>query len=358
MSRPTIVDVAKTAGVSKATVSRVMSGNAEYMRPATRDRVLAAIEQLDYRPSSVARSLTSKRTFAAGILVSDVGNPFYPEVIRGVEDVALEHEYNIFLCNTGYDLERGMTQIQSLIDKQVDGVLIMSSTMSDDWIAELKKHSIPAVILDWKINDDIGAVIGVIDVHFQPGITAAVEHLAGLGHQRLAHVCGPMHLHTSKLRYDAFLQAAEAMNIPAEHITVIESNLRIDGGREALQHLLTLPERPTAVFASNDLMAMGIVRAARTNGLQVPEDLSVVGLDDIWLVEDMEPPLTTVALPRYEIGSIAMQMLLELLSSENEPTANRDHKQVETYLVVRQSTTQPPTDRRKDTQNNHHDNDT
>ena len=358
MSRPTIVDVAKTAGVSKATVSRVMSGNTEYMRPATRDRVLAAIEQLDYRPSSIARSLTSKRTYTAGILVSDVANPFYPEVIRGVEDVALDHNYNVFLCNTGYDLERGMTQIQSLIDKQVDGVLIMSSTMSDDWVLALKEHDIPTVILDWEINNDISGAIGVIEVDFETGIAAAVEHLVGLGHQQLAHVCGPLDMHTSKLRHDAFLKATQDFDIPREHVAVIESNLRIEGGREALQQLLALTKRPTAVFAANDLMAMGIVRAARTNGLQVPEDLSVVGLDDIWLVEDMEPPLTTVALPRYEIGSIAMQMLLELLSSENEPTANLDHKQVETYLVVRQSTTQPPTDRRKDTQNNHHDNDT
>ena len=148
MSRPTIVDVADIAGVSKATVSRVLSGNAEYMRVETRERVLAAIAELDYRPSSVARSLTSKRTQTAGILVSDIGNPFYPEVIRGVEDVALNNSYNIFLCNTGYDLVRGMTYIRSLIDQQVDGALIMSSTMSDDWVLELAKHNIPNVVLD------------------------------------------------------------------------------------------------------------------------------------------------------------------------------------------------------------------
>jgi LacI family transcriptional regulator len=341
MSRPTIMDVAKAAGVSKATVSRVLSGNAEYMRVGTRDRVLAAIDELNYRPSSVARSLTSKRTLTAGILVSDIGNPFYPEVIRGVEEVALTNGYNIFLCNTSYDLERGMTYIRLLIDQQVDGALIMSSTMSDEWVLELTSHNIPTVILDWEVNREVAGALGVIEVDFEAGITEAVEHLVNLGHQRLAHVCGPMELRTSRLRHDAFQKATEILSIPAKQITLIEGNLRIDGGRAALQQLLALPDRPTAVFAANDLMAMGIVRAARANGLQVPTDLSVVGLDNIWLVADMEPPLTTVALPRYEIGQTAMEMLFELMARESGSQDGVLRKQVETHLVIRQSTAVP-----------------
>ncbi len=281
--------------------------------------------------------------YTAGILVSDVGNPFYPEVIRGAEDVALENDYNLFLCNTSYDMNRGMTQIRSLIDKQVDGVLIMSSTMSDNWVLELKNHNIPAVILDWEINDEMGGALGVIEVDFETGIMAAVEHLVGLGHRRLAHVCGPLNLHTSRLRHDAFQKATEVFNIPASHVHVIESNLRIEGGREAFQHLMTLPDQPTAVVAANDLMAVGIVRAARTSGLRVPENLSVVGLDDIWLVADMEPPLTTIALPRYEIGTLAMKMLFDLLADENEYSQGIYRKQVVTSLVIRQSTGQPST---------------
>lgn len=357
MSRPTIVDVAKAAGVSKATVSRVMSENAEYVRPATRDRVLAAIEQLGYRPSSIARSLTLKRTNTASILVSDVGNPFYPDVIRGVEDVALEHDYNIFLCNTSYDLDRGMTYIRSMIDKQVDGILIMSSSMSDEWLEELEKHSIPAVVLDWSVHGIKGAV-GTIGVDFEPGIQAAVDHLLDLGHQRFAHISGPLRLQTSQLRRKAFLVALKSRGIAFEEVVTIESNLRLDGGGLALAQMKELSQLPTAIFTANDLMAMGLIRAARAQQMRVPEDLSVVGLDDIWLAADMEPPLTTVALPRYEIGSIAMQMLLDLLASKHKPHATIDHKQVETYLIVRQSTTQPPMDRRKDTQSNHHDNDT
>lgn len=338
MSRPTIVDVAEIAGVSKATVSRVLSGNAEYMRAETRERVLAAIKELDYRPSSVARSLTSKRTQTAGILVSDIGNPFYPEVIRGVEDVALTNGYNIFLCNTGYDLDRGMTYIRSLIDQQVDGALIMSSTMSDEWVLELAKHDIPTVILDWAVDREVSGSLGVIEVDFESGITDAVEHLVNLGHRRLAHICGPLDLRTSRLRHDAFQKATGTLDISPDLITLIEGNLRIDGGRAALQQLLALPDRPTAVFAANDLMAMGIVRATRASGLHVPDDLSVIGLDNIWLVTDMEPPLTTVALPRYEIGRIAMEMLFELLARDGKSQQKVLYQQVETHLIVRQST--------------------
>ncbi len=344
MARPTIANVAETAGVSKATVSRVLSGNAEYMRPETRSRVLEAIDKLDYRPSSIARSLTSKRTFTAGLLVSDIGNPFYPEVINGVEETALEQGYNIFLCNTSYDLERGMTYVRSLIDKQVDGVLIMSSTMSDEWVRELAKHNIPTIILDWEINDDVTGSLGVIDVNFEAGIQAAVEHLDALGHTRLAHVGGPMDLRTSRMRLDAFGKATAALAIPPEQVTIIPGNLRIDGGRAALEQIMAMPERPTAVFAANDLMAMGLIRAARANGLQVPADLSVIGLDDIWLIADMEPPLTTVALPRFEIGRLAMGMLFELLAAdeaEKSTTPTLLRRQVETHLVIRQSTAAP-----------------
>ncbi len=339
MSRSTIADVAQLAGVSKSTVSRVLSGNAEYMRAATRERVEQAIAELGYRPSSVARSLISKRTLTAGMLVSDIGNPFYPEVINGAEDVALKQGYNIFLCSSNYDLERGMTFVRSLIDKQVDGVLVMSSTMSDEWVQELARHNVPVVVLDWN-TQDIEGTVGAISVDFEPGIRAAIDHLVELGHRRIAHVSGPLHLRTSHLRQDAFLKAMAAHNIDSQQITIVEGDLRIDGGKEALDHLLTLPERPTAVFAANDLMAMGIVRAARANDLRVPDDLSVVGLDNIWLIEDMEPPLTTVALPRYEIGQLAMQMLFDLLQ---EPALAQSvyHRQVETYFVIRQSTAVP-----------------
>jgi LacI family transcriptional regulator len=286
----------------------------------------------------VARSLKSKRTYTAGLLVSDVGNPFYPKVIYGVEDVALAHGYDVFLCNTNYDQKRGMTFVRSLVDKQVDGVLIMSSSMSDEWVRELVEQQIPVVILDWNVQP-LAGVVGALDVNYEPGIRAAVDHLVELGHRRFAHISGPMTLPTSGMRQDAFLNALAAHNIDPQQTIIIEGDLRIDGGRKALLQLLNAPQRPTAVFTANDLMAMGVVRAARAHNLRVPEDLSVVGLDDIWLVADMEPPLTTVALPGYEIGKTAMQMLFDLLQDfDTFPSGTVYAKQVETSLIVRQST--------------------
>lgn len=340
-SRPTIADVAKVAGVSTSTVSRVLNGNYAYIRDETRDRVLKAIEELQYRPSSVARSLTLKRTNTAGVMISDIGNPFYPDVIRGIEDVALEHDYNIFSCNTNYDLARGMKFVRSFVDKRVDGVLVMSSAMSDAWLVELAKNNIPVVVLDWKVSaDNVDA--STIKVDFDCGIGQAVEYFIALGHRHFAHISGPLDLPTSRLRRDGFLNALARHGVDAHTVLVVEGNLRIDGGREALKRLLTASRFPTAVFTANDLTAMGLLSAARAHGLRVPEDLSVCGMDDIWLTSETDPPLTTVALPRYEIGSTAMHMLLRLLNERGAEDAEgvNYREVVETRLVVRQSTAQ------------------
>jgi LacI family transcriptional regulator len=337
MARATIAEVAKKAGVSKATVSRVLSGNYAYLRPATRARVEAAIDALAYRPSSVARSLTSKRTQTAGVMIADIGNPFYPDVLHGIEDTALKAGYNLFLCNTNYDLDRGMDYVHSLVDKRVDGVLIMTSAFSDAWLEELEASHVPMVILDWEVQTR-GGNISAIGVDFRRGIQAAVEHLIGLGHRRFAHVGGPAHLPTSSYRREAFQQALAGFGIETSQVAMIEGNLRMDGGRRALAPLLALPEPPTAFFAANDLTAIGLLQEARANGTRVPDDLSVVGLDDIWLAAQSDPPLTTVALPRYEIGALAMRLLFDLLNQPGDHYIEGVYTRVRTSLVVRQST--------------------
>ncbi len=336
MSRPTIADVAKFAGVSKATVSRVLSGNYEYMRPKTKAQVEDAIEKLNYRPSSVARSLTSNRTNTAAILVSDVGNPFYADVIRGAEDGALKRQYDIFLCNTNYDLARGLSSLRSLIDKRVDGVLLMSSSMSELWLEELRRSNVPAVVLDWELKSHD---INTINIDYATGIEQAVAHLVAQGHQQLAHVSGPLALRTARERRDAFLQSAARHGLDAANIPVIEGNLQIDGGRTAIERILALPQRPTAVFAANDLTAMGVIAGARAAGVGVPDELSVIGLDNIWLAEQIDPPLTTVALPRYEIGRIATQLLFEQI---DHPDSKPVRRVVETTLIIRKSSGTAP----------------
>ncbi len=341
MGRATIGEVARKAGVSKATVSRVLSGNYTYLRQETRRRVETAIEELAYRPSSVARSLTSKRTQTAGVMIADIGNPFYPDVLRGIEDIALTRRYNLFLCNTNYDMGRGMDYVHSLVDKRVDGVLIMTSGFAQEWLEELETNNVPVVILDWEVQARSGNV-SAIGVDFRRGIQAAVEHLLALGHRRFAHVSGPAHLPTSGYRADAFRQSLAGCGISTDQILTVEGNLQQDGGRRALVQILAAGERPTALFAANDLTAYGVLQEARSQGISVPGDLSVVGLDDIWLAAQSEPALTTVALPRYEIGALAMRLLFDLLDKPGDHYIESVYTRVRTSLIVRQSTGPAP----------------
>jgi LacI family transcriptional regulator len=334
MKRVTISDVAHKAGVSKSTVSHVIN-QTRFVLPETKQRVVQAIEELDYRPSGIARSLVSQKTRTAGLLISDVGNPFYHEVIMGVEEVALANGYSIFLCNTSYDLERSMKLIHSLIDRSVDGVLYMSSTMSLDMVQEVTKNQIQAVVLDWGIPQ-VEELASTVRIDFHSGIQEAVDHLADFGHKHIAHVSGPLSLWTAVERREAFFDALRAHSLYNPDTIVAEGNLRIEGGYQAYQVLSLAKPRPTAVITANDLTALGVLWAARNDGLTLPDDLSVIGLDDIDLASKVTPSLTTIALPRYEIGKIAMQLLLDEIDN---PAGGWKKQEVATRLVVRESTT-------------------
>ncbi len=332
MKRVTINDVAHQAGVSKSTVSHVIN-RTRVVNDDTRQRVLSAIDALDYRPSGIARSLVSQKTRTAGLLISDVGNPFYHDVIMGVEEVALAHGYSIFLCNTGYDTARGMKFIQSLIERSVDGVLFMSSSMQIEMVDELINRQIHAVVLDWG-GAQVQELAATITIDFSAGLCQAVRHLVELGHRRIAYVSGPLDFWTSRFRRDAFFSALELNGLDPAQAFVTQGNLRIEGGGAAMKEIIQASPRPTAVVAANDLTALGILWAARNYGLHIPQDLSLIGLDDIDLVARVTPPLTTIALPRYEIGRLAMQTLLKML----EDTTGITRQVVPTRLVVRAST--------------------
>lgn len=337
MKRVTIGDIARQAGVSKSTVSHVIN-QTRFVSEETTQRVLKAIDELDYRPSKVARGLASERTGTVGLLISDVGNPFYHKVIRGVEDVALQNDYSVFLFNASYDLDRSLKYIRSMIDRQVDGVMFMSSRLTTDLLGELTRHGIPAVILDWEEAQIDG--VATIAFDFESGIYEAVEHLVGLGHRWFAHVSGPPDLWTARVRQRLFLDALDEQGIDPESVLVVKGNLRIDGGREALPEIVEAPNRPTAVFTANDLTALGLVWEARKRGVRIPEDLSVVGLDDIELAGQISPPLTTIKLPRYQMGAVAMRALLALIREKAGSEVARHI--MSTRLVVRESTGVPP----------------
>jgi len=337
MKRITITDVAKRAGVSKSTVSHVLN-QTRFVEEETRRKVSTTIEELGYRPSNIARSLVSKRTKTAGLLISDVGNPFYPDVIRGVEEVALSHGYSIFLCNTNYDLVRSMEFIRSLIEKSVDGILFMSSSMSMEMVEEAIQNQIQAVVLDWGVSQ-VEDLTGTIRINFTEGIRQAIQHLVELGHTQIAHVSGPLDLWTAQARRDTFLVSLRENGVNPDQALIIEGNLRIEGGRRAFEQLIHASPRPTAVFAANDLTALGIVWAARNYGLNLPEQLSIIGLDNIELASEVNPTLTTVALPRNEMGKLAMKLLLDLI--ENPEVVDGHKLEVATQLIIRQSTAHP-----------------
>ncbi|MDD2695890.1 MAG: LacI family DNA-binding transcriptional regulator [Anaerolineales bacterium] len=337
MKRVTINDVATTAGVSKSTVSHVIN-KTRFVEEATRQKVLAAIASLEYRPSNIARSLVSKRTKTAGLLISDVGNPFYSEVILGAEEVAMLNDYSIFLCNTSYDLERGMKYIHSLIDKSVDGLLFMSSSMSLEMVEEVVKNQIQAVVFDWE-DVHLDNLAATITINFREGIREAVRHLVESGHREISHISGPLDLWTAQVRRDAFLDSLREYGLDPKRSVVIEGDLRIEGGRNAFEQLIQIKPRPTAVFAANDLMALGVLWAARNYGFNLPEQLSVVGLDDIDLASKVTPALTTVALPRYDMGKLAMKTLLDMIEKPTEKNGGK--LEVATRLIVRQSTAPP-----------------
>lgn len=337
MKRVTISDVAQTSGVSKSTVSHVIN-QTRFVEEDTRQKVLQAIQNLNYRPSSIARSLVSRRTGTAGLLISDVGNPFYPDVILGVEEVALANNYSIFLCNTGYDLNRGMKFIHSLIDRSVDGIMFMSSNMNIEMIQEAHRNAIQAVVLDWG-SANVSEMAMTITIDFTQGILEAVQHLATLGHRNIAFAGGPASLWTAKVRKQAFLDAVQCCRPAIQEYILVEGDLRIEGGYQAFEELAGMTPRPSAVIAANDLTALGILWAARNAGYRLPEDLSVIGLDDIELASRVAPALTTIALPRYEIGRLAMQNLLIQIRQPNEPLVNQ---KVDTKLVVRESTASAP----------------
>jgi DNA-binding LacI/PurR family transcriptional regulator len=337
MKRVTIKDVALRSGTSKSTVSHVIN-QTRFVEDHTKEKVFQAIRDLKYRPNSIARSLVSQRTGTAGLLISDVGNPYYHDVILGVEEVALANGYSIFLCNTGYDLNRGMKYIHSLVDRLVDGIMFMSSNMNIDMVKEVHANSIQSVVLDWG-GTNISEMAATINIDFNTGICEAVRHLVELGHQRIAFAGGPSSMWTARIRKESFLNNASSCRPPVEAIILPEGNLRIEAGYQAFKELSCLTPPPKAVIAANDLTALGIMWAARNAGYKLPEELSIIGLDDIDLASRVTPPLTTIALPRFEIGRLAMNNLLTLV---REPSQPKNHQIVTTRLIVRESTTKAP----------------
>ncbi|MET0622134.1 MAG: LacI family DNA-binding transcriptional regulator [Pyrinomonadaceae bacterium] len=329
-----IKDVAREAGVSTATVSHVINGT-KYVTDETRRRVLEAVERCEYHPNAHARSLASGRSNMLGLLISDISNPFFPEVVKAIESAAFEHGYNVILLNTNYDPGRAADYVRRLGELKMAGVALMTSELDSELFHEITRRQV-SVIFD--SHDLAGERMSNICVNYAAGIEEAVRHLVSLGHRRIAHIAGSMRIPSGVIRRDAFLDFM-ARYLPDEPPPVVyEGDFRLDGGRRAASEMLAAPELPTAVVVANDMMALGAMREFRKAGLSIPGDISVVGFDDIAFAALSEPPLTTVCSPRVEIGRRVVEALVTMIE---HPEQQGFEVSLPTHLITRDSTAPP-----------------
>lgn len=335
--RPTLRDVARRAGVSVSSASRVIADHPD-ISEATRAQVLTAIRELGYRPSLLARSLVSGQSFTLALLVSDITNPFYPQLARSIAEVAHKAGYVLTLFNTSDERERSKESIDRLIGLGVDGVIHASVGRDEDLLHLLFERSIPLVIVNRPPNHT--HTTDVVTADNAGGARQAVRHLIGLAHQRIAFVAGPDFASNSEERLSGYRAELEESNLLYQADLVTRCDFTRQGGYAAARKLLELHPRPTAIFAVNDVVALGVMDVALELGLRLPADLSIIGFDDI------EPSglgplrLTTISAPIAEMGQIAVDRLLQAI---RDPDSHEPQETVlATQLIVRDTTGHPP----------------
>jgi LacI family transcriptional regulator len=310
--RININDVARRASVSKTTVSHVIN-NTRFVEEETKQRVLQAITELGYRPSIVARSLTTQRTQTVGVIVSDASNHFFSEVLRGIEDVLRPEEYALLVCNTAEILEREAHYLDILLRQRVDGIIAAATSQRWDILTEFEWKHIPVVFVDRQFEGMAGPFVGVDN---RLGAYLGTQYLIECGHRRLGMLAGFQRLSTMRDRLAGFRQALQEHNIPLAEEAVIASPLSIKGGRDAMRQMMSLPERPTAVLMANNLLALGALLAIKELGLSCPRDMALVSFDDHPWATVSCPPLTVIRQPAQQLGEIAARMLLAMINGD------------------------------------------
>jgi LacI family transcriptional regulator len=308
-AKVTIADVAKSAGVSAMTVSRVLNNKGE-ISPATRERVQAAIDHLGYRPSAIARSLATQRSRTLGLMVPDITNPFFPEIVRGAEDTAWRSGYTVIFCNTVEDLEREAATLQRLEDNRVDGVILCSARLPDEALMPLIKRHQAVVLVNRDAPSELAGTVQIDDGY---GTMRAVHHLMAGKRRRLGLLAGPPHSYSGKKRLQGFLDAHEATGNAVDESLIEPCSPDEAGGVRATKTLLTRHPDLDALICYNDLVAIGALQACAELGMTVPDDIAVVGCDDIRLASLVAPALTTLRVDKYALGSQAVTMLLKQL---------------------------------------------
>ncbi|MDI7277229.1 MAG: LacI family DNA-binding transcriptional regulator [Anaerolineae bacterium] len=312
---PTIREVAKKAGVAAITVSRVINQSG-YVSDETRRRVEAAIAELDYVPNVLARGLRSSRTHTLGLLVTDITNAFWTTVARGAEDAAVRHGYSVFLCNTDEDVAKQEQYLRALLSHRVEGLIIAPASSDRGTLAALERARLPFVIVDRRMP---GAAADLVLGDSIGGARQLVEHLLARGHRRIAHLGGPAGVSTADDREQGYRQALAEAGIAADPRLVLRGDYKLESGHRLMGQLLELSPLPTAVFAANNVLAVGALVTLREKGLRVPEDVAVVCFDDLPQASLIDPFLTVAAQPAYEFGTAAVELLLARLANPRRP---------------------------------------
>jgi len=326
-----IREVAQKAGVSVATVSRVLN-HPETVSERTKKHVLHHMKQMDYSPNNLARGLALNKSYSIALLIPNILNPLYPEVAKGVEDVAHTQGYNLLLCNTEEDAEKEKEYLTLLMNRRVDGCIVTSSLLSVRELNELRRETIPIVMIG---RSRKAQGVHCVFTDFKEGGHIATNYLIEIGYRKIAHIKGKTNNRESEDKYQGYLQALSENDIPFDSSLVIQGDNEVEGGYLAAKRLIQNGVNPDAVFAANDLMAMGALDALKTEGIKVPEEIAIIGFDNIKMSSLVEPKLTTIGNPVYKMGLIAARLLFDTLER------SEDHFVQEIYLkpklIVRKS---------------------
>jgi DNA-binding LacI/PurR family transcriptional regulator len=334
----TLKDVARESGVNISTVSRALN-NGYGVNEQTRKQVMAVAARLNYRPNRIARGLVTGRSHSLGLIVSDIRNPFFAEVARGAEDAARTANCDLVLCNSDLDPDKQMQYVQSLSEKRIDGIMMNSvSMLSREQQAELAASGVPIVLLNRPASNH---TFSTVCADNESGGALAAQYLLGLGHRKIAHLTGPRQHGNLSDRARGFVRTLQSAENPVQPI-VLHGKFNFEGGAELARKLLDAHPDVTAIFAANDVMAFGVVQAVLDRGLRIPEDLSLIGFDNIQFSVIVHPPLTTIHQPKYEMGSAAVDILLRLARDRGKQMP--EHRRLGVELIERQSCKQPLAD--------------
>ena len=328
--RPTIIDVARLASTSKATVARVVSGQHDLVSPSTRERVQQAIDELGYERNAIASSLRTNQTFMVALSIPDIANPFWPEVARGVQDTVEEGGYVAVAFNTDWKVDRERKYLKMIRHNRFDGLIINPNGISTEEIANLK---IPVVVLG---GSQIHPQFDSVGSNTEQGAQTAFSYLYEIGHRRIGLIAGRSQRNKRHTRRESYLKFLAEHDIPTDDTLIVESEFSSESGYNGMQQLLSLPNPPTAVLAANDMLAINALKAAQDMQRRVPDDVSIIGIDDIYAAATTSPALTTVAKSKYETGTQAASFLLERISGEAPEHAR--HVELPCKLIVREST--------------------